>query len=170
MKIKQKLSFERLNGLLSNITLVDEKVDYLSYQSQEVCKNVTAYEAYQMMTSHQPKWLAGLFKIRDFFGKRVGIKPINGFNKLEETDPDIGSKVHFFTIIEKQKDTLTLTISDHHLDVCLCIRIIETKDYKNKLYVITSVKIHNFWGKLYMAPVSIIHPYIVYKLFDNIHS
>ncbi|WP_100152138.1 DUF2867 domain-containing protein [Snodgrassella alvi] len=70
-----------------------------------------------------------------------------------------------FTIIEKQKDTLTLTIRDH-LDVCSCIRIIETKDYINKLYVIISVKIHNFGGKLYMAPVSIIHPYIVY----NIHS
>lgn len=35
-----------------------------------------------------------------------------------------------------------------------------------KLYVIILVKIHNFGGKLYMAPVSIIHPYIVY----NIHS
>ncbi|MCX8747834.1 DUF2867 domain-containing protein [Snodgrassella alvi] len=73
-------------------------------------------------------------------------------------------------MIEKQKDTLTLTIRDHYLDVRLCIRIIETKDYINKLYVITSVKIHNFGGKLYMAPVSIIHPHIVYKLFDNIHS
>lgn len=93
---KQKLSFERLNGLLSNITLVDEKVDYLSYQSQDVCRNVTAYEAYKLMTFHQLKWLAGLFKIRDFLGKRVGINPINRFNKLEETEPDIGSKVHFF--------------------------------------------------------------------------
>ncbi|MGE9548503.1 DUF2867 domain-containing protein [Snodgrassella sp. CS2] len=72
-------------------------------------------------------------------------------------------------MIEKQKDTLTLTIRDH-LDVCLCIRIIKTKDYINKLYVIISVKIHNFWGKLYMAPVFIIHPYIVYKLFNNTHS
>lgn len=131
---------------MSNITLVDEKVDYLSYQSQEVCRNVTAYEAYKLMTFHQLKWLAGLFKIRDFLGKIVGIKSINVFNKLEETEPDIGSKVHFFTIIEKQKDTLALTIRDHHLDVCLCIRIIETKDYKNKLYVITSVKIHKFRG------------------------
>lgn len=115
---------------MSNITLVDEKVDYLSYQSQEVCRNVTAYEAYKLMTFHQLKWLAGLFKIGDFLEKRVGIKPINVFNKLEETEPDIGSKVHFFTIIKKQKDTLTLTIRDHLLDVCLCIRIIETKDYK----------------------------------------
>lgn len=41
---------------------------------------------------------------------------------------------------------LTLTLRDHHLDVCLYIRIIETKDYKNKLYVIASLKIHNFGG------------------------
>lgn len=122
------------------------------------------------MTSFQPKWMGGLFKIRDFLGKRVGIKPINGFDNLEEKEPDIGSKVHFFTIIEKKKDTLTLIIRDLHLDVCLCIRIIETENYKNKLYVITSVKVHIFLGKLYMAPVSIIHPHIVYKLFENINS
>lgn len=100
MKRKQKLSFERFYGLLSNKILVDEKVDYLSYQSQESCKNVTAYEAYQLMISRQPKWLAGLFKIRDFLGKRVGINPINRFNKLEETELDIGSKVHFSQLLK----------------------------------------------------------------------
>lgn len=103
MKRKQKLSFERFYGLLSNKILVDEKVDYLSYQSQESCKNVTAYEAYQLMTFHQAKWLAGLFKIRDFLGKRVGINPINRFNKFEETELDIGSKVHFSQLLKNKR-------------------------------------------------------------------
>lgn len=88
---------------LSNITLVDEKVDYLSYQSQEVCKNVTAYQAYELMTFHQPKWLAELSKIRDFLGKRIGINPINRFNKLEETEPDIGSKVYFSQLLKNKR-------------------------------------------------------------------
>ncbi|QYN43903.1 MULTISPECIES: DUF2867 domain-containing protein [unclassified Gilliamella] len=170
MKKKQKATIKLLKSLLNNITLIDEKVDYLSYQSLDVCKNITAFEVYKMMTSYQPKWLVGLFKIRDFLGKSIGIKPINGFDNLAEKEPDIGSTVHFFTIIEKTRDTFTLIIRDFHLDVCLCLRIIETNDHKKKLYLITSVKIHNFWGRLYMVPVSIIHPYIVYKLFKNINS
>ncbi|OCG21772.1 DUF2867 domain-containing protein [Gilliamella sp. App4-10] len=169
MNKKQKATIKTLNGLLNNITLIDESVDYLSYQCLDICKNVTAYEAYKMMTSCQPKWMEGLFRIRDFLGKRVGIKPINGFDNLKEKEHDIGSTVHFFTIIEKERDTLTLIVKDFHLDVCICIRIIETNDHKKKLYFITSVKIHHFLGKLYIAPVSIIHPYIVYKLFGNIN-
>lgn len=103
MKRKQKLSFERFYGLLSNKILVDEKVDYLSYQSQKVCKNVTAYEAYELMTFHQPKWLAGLSKLKDFLGKRVGINPINRFNKLEETELYIGSKVRFSQLLKNKR-------------------------------------------------------------------
>ena len=170
MKKKQKATFKLLNSLLDNITLIDEKVDYLSYQCLDICKNITAYEVYTMMTSYQPKWLVGLFKIRDFLGKSIGIKPINGFNNQVEKEPDIGSTVHFFTIMEKKRDTLTLIIRDFHLDVCVYLRIIETNDHKKKLYFITSVKFHNFWGRLYMVPVSIIHPYIVYKLFENINA
>lgn len=170
MTKKQKAKIKILKGLLNNIALIDEKFDYLSYQCLNVCKNMTAYEAYKMMTSYQPKWLDRLFRIRDYLGKNIGIQPINGFANLEEGKPDIGRKVHFFTIIEKKTDTLTLVVRDFHLDVCVSIRIIETDDFKDKLYIITSVKNHNFWGKLYMLPVSIIHPYIVKKLFKNINS
>lgn len=56
---KQKLSLEGFNGLLSNITLVDEKVDYLSYQSLEVCKNVTVYEAYELIDDFPPTQMVG---------------------------------------------------------------------------------------------------------------
>lgn len=170
MKKKQKATIKILKGLLKNIALIDEKCDYLSYQCLNVCKNVTAYEVYKMMTSYQPKWLGRLFRIRDFLGKRVGIRSINGFDTLEEGEPDIGSKVHFFTIIEKKRDTLTLVVRDFHLDVCVSIRIIETNDFKEELFIITSVKNHNIWGKLYMLPVSIIHPYIVNKLLKNLNS
>lgn len=170
MKKKHKATIKLLNSLLVNITLIDEKVDYLSYQCLDICKNITAYEVYTMMTSYQPKWLIGLFKIRDFLGKIIGIKPINGFDNLVEKEPDIGSTVHFFTIMEKKRDTLTLIIRDFHLDVCVYLRIMETNDHKKKLYIITSVKNHNFWGRLYMVPVSILHPYIVYKLFENINA
>ena len=59
-------------------------------------------------------------------------------------------------------------MKDSHLDVCVYLRVVDNND-KNKLYLITSVKNHNFVGKLYMLPVSIVHPYIVTNLFKNIN-
>lgn len=169
MNAKQKGSIKKLNALLNNITLIAEEVDYISYQSLYISKKISAYDAYKKITSYQPKWIELLFNIRDFLGKIVGIKSINGFNVLDKNEPDIGNKVHFFTVIEKEENILTLVVRDWHLDVCVHIRIINANDYHNKLYLITSVKNHNLVGKLYMLPVSIMHPYIVSKLFENLN-
>lgn len=166
MNTKQKVTIEKLNNLLNKVTLISDNVDYISYQCLDISKNISAYDAYKMMTSNQPKWIEVLFRIRDFLGEIVGIKAIKGFDKLGDNEPDIGSLVHFFTVAAKEKDALTLVVKDLHLDVCVYIRIV---DNKNKLYLITSVKNHNFIGKLYMMPVSILHPYIVSKLLENIN-
>ncbi|MCO6504594.1 MAG: DUF2867 domain-containing protein [Snodgrassella sp.] len=169
MNAKQKGMVDQLNALLSNITFVAQKVDYLSYQCITIPKNISAYDAYRMMTCNQPQWIELLFRIRDFLGKMVGIRPIKGFNKLGENEPDIGQKVHFFSVAEKKRDTLTLVVRDFHLDVCVHIRLVDDSKTQNKLYLITSVKNHHFVGKLYMMPVSVLHPYIVRKLFKNIN-
>ncbi|OCG24207.1 hypothetical protein A9G11_03760 [Gilliamella sp. wkB108] len=168
MNTKQKETLNTLKALLNNITLIAEDVDYLSYQSVNIPKNISSYDAYKMMTCHQPKWLGVLFRIRDFLGKIAGIEPIKGFDKLGEDEPSVGSTVHFFTITEKEKQKLTLVVRDSHLDVCVHIRIVHANDDQNKLYLITSVKNHNVIGKLYMLPVSVMHPYIVRRLFKNI--
>ncbi|OCG07627.1 hypothetical protein A9G13_05215 [Gilliamella sp. wkB178] len=168
MNSKQKDTLNTLRVLLNHITLVADDVDYLSYQSMNIANNISPYEAYKMMTNHQPKWLGLLFSIRDFLGKIVAIEPIKGFDKLGEDEPSIGSTVHFFTITEKDKQTLTLVVRDSHLDVCVHIRLLRANDYQNKLYLITSVKNHNVIGKLYMLPVSIMHPFIVRNLFKNL--
>jgi hypothetical protein len=104
--------------------------------------------------------------------KAVGIKPINGFSRSrkENHDSNLNNMVHFFTITEETDNKLTLVVKDSHLDVCVCIIVIDEHDNSNKntLYLIASVKNHNIWGKLYMLPVSILHPYIVKRLFRNI--
>ncbi|OCG02289.1 DUF2867 domain-containing protein [Gilliamella sp. wkB112] len=168
MNTKQKDTLNTLKALLNHITLVADNVDYLSYQSVNIPKNISSYDAYKMMTYHQPIWLRLLFSLRDFLGKIVGIESIKGFDKLGDDEPNVGSTAHFFTITEKDKQTLTLVVRDSHLDVCVHIRLVHANDFQNKLYLITSVKNHNVIGKLYMLPVSIMHPYIVRNLFKNL--
>ena len=170
MNSKTKLVIDKLNGLLNQLTLVAENIDYLSYQTTSLPKDISAYDAYRMMTQSQPKWLKILFQMRDFLGRMVGIRTIKGFNQLTEDIPNIGDLVHFFNVIELEKNKLTLIVRDHHLDVCLHLRLIEDNDKQNKLYVITSVKNHNFIGKLYMAPVSVLHPLIVNRLLKNLKA
>jgi hypothetical protein len=157
--------------LPSNATLIANEIDYLDYQKKAISKNLTAYQAYEIMTSHQPKWLEILFRIRDCLVKAVGIKPINGFSRSrkENHDSNLNKIVHFFTITEETDNKLTLVVKDSHLDVCVCIIVIDEHDNSNKntLYLIASVKNHNIWGKLYMLPVSILHPYIVKRLYSK---
>ncbi|MCO6524127.1 MAG: DUF2867 domain-containing protein [Candidatus Schmidhempelia sp.] len=168
MRIKQKVITKIISELPTDITLVAKDIDYLSYQKLDIPKNMTAYEAYKMMTSHQPRWLKILFKTRDFLVKPIGVRAIKGFDeKKVDEDKNI---VDFFTIIEKTKVKLTLIVKDSHLDVGICIRIINKNRMENTLYLIASVKNHNIWGKLYMLPVAMIHPYIVNKLFKNINN
>ena len=170
MNSKTKLVIDKLNGLLNQLTLVAENIDYLSYQTASLPQDISAYDAYRIMTQSQPKWLKILFQMRDFLGRMVGIRTIKGFNQLTEDIPNIGDFVHFFTVFELEKDKLTLVIKDHHLDVCLHLRLIDDNDKQNKLYVITSVKNHNFIGKVYMAPVSVLHPFIVNRLLINLKA
>ena len=171
MDAKKINIINKLNRLLNHqVTLIAEDIDYLSYQTASLPQDISAYDAYRIMTQSQPKWLKILFQMRDFLGRMVGIRTIKGFNQLTEDIPNIGDLVHFFTVFELEKDKLTLVIKDHHLDVCLHLRLIDDNDIQNRLYVITSVKNHNLIGKLYMVPVSVIHPFIVNRLLRNLNA
>ncbi|PIT49694.1 DUF2867 domain-containing protein [Snodgrassella alvi] len=169
---RQKAISKVQRELPDNVTMIADELDYLDCQKKEICKNITAYEAYKMMTSHQPEWLRMLFNLRDIVVKPAGVRAIKGFTNLEENKYQSGqiNTAHFFTITEDIADKLTLIVKDSHLDVCLCLRITEniSNPDKNLLYLVASVKNHNFWGRLYMLPVSVLHPFIVHKLFENI--
>ena len=171
MDAKKINIINKLNRLLNHqVTLIAENIDYLSYQTVSLPQDISAYDAYRIMTQSQPKWLKILFQMRDFIGRIVGIRTIKGFEQLSENIPNIGDIVHFFNVIELEKDKLSLIIKDHHLDVCLHLRLIDDSDKQNKLYVITSVKNHNLIGKLYMVPVSVLHPFIVNRLLRNLNA
>ncbi|MCO6551348.1 MAG: DUF2867 domain-containing protein [Gilliamella sp.] len=172
MKNKQNNIIKVRQTLPDNVSFIAEEIDYLDCQKKDISKKLTAYEVYKMMTSYQPRWLKILFKIRDCLVKLIGVKAINGFDSSAENkhQPDESNMADFFTITEETDDKLTLVVKDCHLDVCVCIRVVDKGNdiSKNTVYLIASVKNHNIWGKLYMLPVAILHPYIVNKLFENI--
>ncbi|PIT21897.1 hypothetical protein BGI36_04725 [Snodgrassella communis] len=94
---RQKTISKMLIELPDNVTLVAEKSDYLDCQKKEICKNITAYETYKVMTSNQPEWLRMLFNLRDVLVKPAGVRAIQGFTNLDEDKYKSGqiNTVHF---------------------------------------------------------------------------
>lgn len=158
--------------LPEDITLLSpgKNLDYLCCQYRKIPTRITALEAYKIMTSKQPKWLGYAFYMRDVVTGIFGVKEIQGFTQLENEFPKIGEKVHFFTVLENEANKLTLIVEDHHLDICLCLKVehhVEDHDDENRLYVVASVKNKNWVGKSYMIPVGIAHPQVVRSLLNN---
>jgi hypothetical protein len=72
----------------------------------------------------------------------------------------VGDRLGIFSIFGKTENELLLGIDDNHLDV----RVSLLKSQRNGVphYVLsTVVKVHNLLGRLYMAPVGRIHPFVV---------
>ena len=83
MDAKKTNIINKLNRLLNRqVALIAEDIDYLSYQTASISSDISAYDAYRMMTQSQPKWLKILFKMRDFLGRMVGIRTIKGLSLI----------------------------------------------------------------------------------------
>jgi len=166
MNIRLKDITNAPSDIPHHTTIIHKRPDYISWQCVNIPKHINALEAYIKLTANQPKWLSVLFLIRDAMAKLVGIKAVLGFKELKGGK----EKLHFFDVIENEDNKLTLKIEDIHLDVCLCIVIVDnnlSNDF-NRLFLTTSVKNKNILGKIYMIPVSVLHPIIAKKLLSNI--
>jgi hypothetical protein len=78
----------------------------------------------------------------------------------------VGDRLGIFSIFGKTEHELLLGIDDSHLDV----RVSVLKSQRNGLphYVVsTVVHVHNLLGRVYMAPVGRIHPFVVRSMMGR---
>ncbi|WP_221801085.1 DUF2867 domain-containing protein [Oceanobacter mangrovi] len=145
------------------------QLDYWHRQSCRIRAGVTAYEAYQLTTSHNPAWLRGAFWIRDRISALAGVEKIGGFNDSRPTvAPKVGEKLDFFRLVLITDNELLLTSEDRHLGVLISFGIAELDEEFSLLTVTASVKNRNRFGKLYMLPVGSAHKWIVNSMLKNI--
>lgn len=136
----------------------------LNFYHQDQCQiskqNLTAFDVYLLMT--QPnKVLKLCFGLRDLFSRLGGVKPIYGFCEPRPTrPPQPHETLDFFDVVKNEEDELCLTSVDRHLSVMLHIALYQEANM-TKIMVTTSVKTHEWFGKLYMYPVSKAHGVIV---------
>ncbi|AOM39865.1 DUF2867 domain-containing protein [Xenorhabdus hominickii] len=157
----------------SGFLLLDkkDKLDYYSQQKAFIGNKVTALDVYNKMTQEIPLWLRISFTIRDKISSLSDVKKIHGFsgNNLKETPRD-GSYIDFFKIERISDDEMCLLSKDIHLTVLLSLNVFSNNDNGGD-YIITvtaSVITHNFFGKMYMIPVSLTHDIIVRSMLSKV--
>lgn len=132
------------------------ELDFLDSQSVVLTRPMTALQAWNQMQSRPLPGLKLAFWLRDTVSACFGVKRIGGFSGTRRDFVQTGDKLDFFLVEAASDEVLTLTARDRHLDVMTCISC-----NSGVVTVTSSVKIHNWFGRLYMLPVRPAHKLIV---------
>ena len=119
-------------------------------------------EVFLHVSGATPQWINGLMWIRNRVVSLLSLKDVGamGAHAKAADAYRVGDRIGIFSILGKTENELLLGIDDHHLDV----RVSIMKPVRNGApycVVSTAVHVHNLLGRLYMVPVSRVHPLIV---------
>jgi len=135
---------------------------YDAYEAPLATATLSPTEIFLRASHTTPRWVEELMAIRNRIVRLFGLKDV-GAMKVAARAPDsyqVGDRLGIFSIFGKTENELLLGIDDSHLDV----RVSVLKSQRNGIphYVLsTVVHVHNLLGRVYMAPVGRIHPFVV---------
>jgi hypothetical protein len=141
---------------------------YDAYEAPLNTATLSPAEIFVRASRATPRWVDDLMSIRNRIVRLFGLKDV-GAMKAAARAPDayqVGDRLGIFSIFGKTENELLLGIDDRHLDV----RVSVLKSQRNGLphYVVsTVVHVHNLLGRLYMAPVGRIHPFVVRSMMGR---
>ena len=139
-----------------------------AYEAPLTTATLSPTEIFLRASRTTPRWVEELMAIRDRIVRLFGLKDV-GAMKTATRPPDtyqVGDRLGIFNIFGKTEHELLLGIDDSHLDV----RVSVLKSQRNGLphYVVsTVVHVHNLLGRIYMAPVGRIHPFVVRSMMGR---
>ncbi|SPJ27246.1 hypothetical protein TRM7615_00729 [Falsiruegeria mediterranea M17] len=134
----------------------ENELDFLDRQSVTLARSLSALEAWGMIMTQPMPLMQLAFRIRDAVASKFGVKRVGGFSGRVPEQVEVGQKLDFFLVEEVSPQALVLTERDRHLDVMTCISV-DGRD----ISITSSVKTHNWFGRLYMIPVRPVHKRIV---------
>lgn len=132
------------------------ELDYHDSRSLPLPVEITALEAWNLMTGEQGWFMRMAFRTRDVISSFFGVKRIGGFSGVKRGAVQAGDHLDFFLVEHSAPELLVLTERDRHLDVMVCLSITNCV-----LTITSSVVTHNAFGRLYMLPVGPAHKLIV---------
>ena len=132
------------------------ELDYHDSRSVLLPVQITALQAWNLMTAGQGPLMRLAFRTRDGISSLFGVKRIGGFSGTRREAVQAGDYLDFFLVEHSAPEVLVLTERDRHLDVMTCVSIAD-----RVLTITSSVVTHNTFGRLYMLPVGPAHKLIV---------
>jgi len=146
--------------LTASLLAPRSELNFLHSANAVISNEWSAFRLYCFMTAGTPKWLKGAFTVRDKISQHFNVEKIGGFSgKTPEQAPVVGEKLDFFTVQAISDQKLVLTSRDSHLAVMVSIDLIG-QDVR-EVFITTSVKTFNTFGRLYMLPVAPAHGAII---------
>lgn len=131
-------------------------LDYYDTRSVLLPASITPLEAWNLMTGEPGLLMRLALRMRDAISSLFGVKRIGGFSGEKRETARPGERLDFFLVEHSAPDVLVLTERDRHLDVMLCLSIVD-----RMLTITSSVVTHNSFGRIYMLPVGPFHKLIV---------
>ena len=132
------------------------ELDYHDSRSVLLPVQITALQAWNLMTAEQGPLMRLAFRTRDAISSLFGVKRIGGFSGTRREVVQAGDYLDFFLVEHSAPEVLVLTERDRHLDVMTCVSLAD-----RVLTITSSVVAHNTFGRLYMLPVGPAHKLIV---------
>ena len=132
------------------------ELDYHDSRSVLLPVQITALQAWNLMTAEQGPLMRLAFRTRDGISALFGVKRIGGFSGTRREAVQAGDYLDFFRVEYSAPEVLVLTERDRHLDVMTCVSLVD-----RELTITSSVVTHNTFGRLYMLPVGPAHKLIV---------
>lgn len=140
-------------------------LDFFDQQSVVVPEPLTPLEAWTCIMNEPLPFMDAAFKIRDAIAAPFGVKRIGGFSGQPPGFVQVGDKLDFFVVETLSDRVMSLSERDSHLDVLTCVTCVDTT-----VTITTSVKVHNWFGRLYMLPVGPAHRMIVRHMLRKLSS
>jgi hypothetical protein len=133
-----------------------------AYEAQLTCATLSPTEIFLRASRTTPRWVEELMAIRNRVVRLFGLKDV-GAMRTATRPPEtyqVGDRLGIFSIFGKTEKELLLGIDDSHLDVRVSV-LKSQRDGVPHYVLSTVVHVHNLLGRVYMAPVGRIHPFVV---------
>jgi hypothetical protein len=152
------------SSLPTTSLLKNTAYDYLdSYSVALDTNNLNVEKVGKSFFTSGPAWVGWLFALRNKIVSLIGLKTSGSSEAEHETvlknfKGEIGQRVGLFKVFDGNENEIIFGEDDKHLDFRVSL-LFDKKE--NLLHVSTTVKIHNWLGKLYFLPVKPFHKLIV---------
>jgi hypothetical protein len=111
-----------------------------------------------------PQWIMALMKIRNGIVKLFGLRTGENENVKEAVYYPVGSKAGYFTVTARNVNEIVMGEDDRHLYFRASVLIDREQSF---IYLITIVRFHNVWGRIYFLPVKPFHRLIIKSLLKR---